>query len=132
MYLVDTNVWFERLLDGERSDEVDRFLRQSPSDTYSMSDMSWLGISSVMSRLKKDDAFSRFTVDLFVDGEVSIVHLEPEDIKQVFSEMKQSQLDFTEAYQYITAKKYNLTFVSYNEAYDRFRHGVKTPSQVVG
>ncbi len=132
MYLVDTNVWFERLLDGERSDEVDRFLRQSPSDAYSMSDMSWLGISSVMSRLKKDDAFSRFTVDLFVDGEVNIVHLEPEDIKQVFSEMKQTQLDFTEAYQYITAKKYNMIFISYNEAYDRYRHGVKTPSQVVG
>lgn len=31
MYLVDTNIWLERLLDQERSDEVARFLDHVPT-----------------------------------------------------------------------------------------------------
>jgi len=38
MYLVDTNVWLERLLDQERSAEVQRFLEAIPSDQLFMTD----------------------------------------------------------------------------------------------
>ena len=38
MYLVDTNVWLERLLDQERSDEVGEFLKQRPSDNLFITD----------------------------------------------------------------------------------------------
>jgi hypothetical protein len=35
MYLLDTNIWLERLLDQGRSGEVDTFLSSVPSDRYS-------------------------------------------------------------------------------------------------
>jgi len=39
MYLVDTNVWLERLLDQERSEEVGRFLDRVPSDRLFITDL---------------------------------------------------------------------------------------------
>ncbi len=35
MYLVDTNIWLERLLDQERSAEVGQFLSRIPADRLS-------------------------------------------------------------------------------------------------
>jgi hypothetical protein len=41
MYLVDTNIWLERLLEQDRSEEVERFLDQVPSDQLLMTDFSF-------------------------------------------------------------------------------------------
>jgi uncharacterized protein len=40
MYLVDTNVWLERLLDQDRSDEVGDFLARVSTAQLLMSDFS--------------------------------------------------------------------------------------------
>lgn len=40
MYLVDTNIWLERLLDQTRSDEVRQFLDATPSEHLFISDFS--------------------------------------------------------------------------------------------
>lgn len=131
MYLIDTNVWFELLLEGEHSQTIDRLLRKAPSDQYALTDISWMAISAVFVRYKKEDALRKFIMDVFVDGKVSLIRLEPHDFKQVYREIAQSNLAFDEAYQYIAAEKYRLTFVSINPNYDRFRHKNKTPAQVL-
>jgi len=38
VYLVDTNVWLERLLEQERTEEVKRFLDSVSSDQLSITD----------------------------------------------------------------------------------------------
>ncbi len=38
MYLLDTNIWLERLLDQHRSEEVGRLLDQVPSQRLFMTD----------------------------------------------------------------------------------------------
>jgi hypothetical protein len=36
VYLVDTNVWLERLLDQERSEEVGQFLDRTPTELINL------------------------------------------------------------------------------------------------
>lgn len=40
IFLLDTNIWLERLLEQEKSDEVNEFLRTIPSENISISDFS--------------------------------------------------------------------------------------------
>lgn len=80
MFLVDTNVWLERLLDQARSEEVGRFLNVLPTDRLFITDFALHSVAIVMSRLNKMDAFVQFVQDAFVDGALSVVRLEPEEM----------------------------------------------------
>lgn len=131
MYLVDTNVWLERLLDQARSEEVGQFLTRIPSERLFISDFAFHSIGVVLSRLKRTDVLLCFAQDAFMDGAVSLVHLEPEDTPQLVHVMTQFNLDFDDAYQYIVAEKYNLTLVSLDSDFDRTERGRHTPQEIV-
>ena len=127
MYLVDTNVWLERLLDQERSWEVGRFLDRISSDQLFITDFSFHSIGIVLSRLKCVDAFLQFVRDAFIDGDVSIVCLGPEGMAKVVGAMQRFNLDFDDAYQYVVAERYGLTIVSFDADFDRTERGRKVP-----
>ena len=99
MYLVDTNVWLERLLDQERSWEVGRFLDQISSDELFITDFSFHSIGIVLSHMNRTDAFFQFARDAFIEGDVSIARLGPEDMTGVVDAMRRFGLDFDDAYQ---------------------------------
>jgi len=96
MYLVDTNVWLERILDQARSDEVGRFLSHIPSERLAISDFALHSIGVVLSRLNRMEAFLRLVQDAFLDGAVTIVRLDPEDFPRVVSLQAAFSLDFPE------------------------------------
>ncbi|MGM0580579.1 MAG: hypothetical protein ACQETL_07865 [Bacteroidota bacterium] len=52
-YLVDTNIWLERLLDQDKSAIVAKFLDTVPLDQLFISDFALHSIGVIMSRLKK-------------------------------------------------------------------------------
>ncbi|MBS3772444.1 MAG: hypothetical protein KGY69_19490 [Bacteroidales bacterium] len=52
-FLVDTNIWLERLLNQERSLEVKKFLDNSPSELIIISDFSLHSIGVIMSNLTR-------------------------------------------------------------------------------
>ena len=130
MYLVDTNVWLERLLDQERSEEVGRFLDCETSDQFLITDFAFHSIGVIMSRLKLMDELLRFVQDVFIDGAISVVHLAPEDTQSIFDVMNQFDLDFDDAYQYAAAEKHNLIIVSLDSDFDRTDLGRKTPAEL--
>lgn len=76
------------------------------------------------------DALLRFVQDAFIEGAVSLINLEPEDIQTVVRIMEQFSLDFDDAYQYIAAEKYNLITVSFDSDFDRTSRGRKTPADI--
>ena len=47
MYLLDTNIWLERLLDQERTEEVGQVLTQLPSDEIAITDFSFHSIGVI-------------------------------------------------------------------------------------
>lgn len=130
MYLVDTNVWLERLLDQERSDEVADFLDCLPSEHLFITDFAFHSFGVVMTRLDRKDGFLRFVQDAFIDGNVGLLHLEPEDTEDLVRIIERHGSDFDDAYQYCAATKYNLTIVSFDSDFDRTSKAKKTPAQV--
>ncbi|MCB9446471.1 MAG: VapC toxin family PIN domain ribonuclease, partial [Ardenticatenaceae bacterium] len=60
MYLVDTNIWLERLLDQEKSAEVGMFLAKMPTNQLIISDFSLHSIGVILDRLDKQTVFSEF------------------------------------------------------------------------
>jgi predicted nucleic acid-binding protein len=131
MYLVDTNVWLERLLDQAKSEEVGQFLDHFPSERLAITDFAFHSVGVALSRLKQEGVLLRFVQDVFVDGGVGLVRLGPEDIQHLIGAMGQFNLDFDDAYQYIAAEKYGLILVSLDSDFDRTERGRKTPAEAL-
>src|SRR5437870_7935371 len=105
MYLLDTNVWLERLLNQVGSDEVGKFLNQISSDQLLISDFSFHSICVILARLKRTAALIDFVQDVFVAGAVGLVSIRPGDPTKVLGLMKNFNLDFDDAYQYLAAEQ---------------------------
>lgn len=79
-YLLDTNIWLERLLDQDRADELKQLLETVPSDSLLITDFSFHSIGLIPLRLERSEALLNFTRDLFADNTVRLVALEPTDM----------------------------------------------------
>lgn len=131
MFLVDTNVWLERLLDQELSEDVGDFLKSVPSDRLAITDFAFHSIGVVLNRLNQTSVLSRFAQDAFIDGDVVLIRLEPEDTNELLSAIDRFNLNFDDAYQYVAAEKHNLTVVSLDSDFDRTERKRKTPAEVL-
>ncbi|WP_427366368.1 type II toxin-antitoxin system VapC family toxin [Candidatus Caldatribacterium saccharofermentans] len=131
MFLVDTNVWLERLLNRERSEEVGRFLAEVPSSRLFLTDFTLHSLGVILTRLKKPEAFLLFIRDLFVEGEVGLLGLRPQEMEHIIVTMERYHLDFDDAYQYTVAEKHDLTIVSFDHDFDQTERGRKTPGEVL-
>ena len=132
MYLLDTNIWLERLLDQERSDEVGQFLDRVPPVQVFITDFAFHSIGVVLSKLNRMEVLLRFVQDTFIDGGIVLVHLGPADMAELVRLAAQFGLDFDDAYQYSAAAKHNLTLdVSFDGDFDRTARGRKTPAEIL-
>jgi len=132
LYLIDTNVWLERLLGQEKANEVGIFLDKIPSDQLYISDFSFHSIGIILSKLDRVHEFVKFIDDIFINGSVEIVNLNPEDIrKSVVPSIEKFKLDFDDAYQYIAAEKYQLQMISFDTDFDQTDIRRKTPAEIV-
>ena len=132
VFLVDTNVWLERLLDRERSEEVGRFLDQIPPAQYCLTEFAFHSIGISLIRLAKKDLLLKFVRDTISDQTVALVRLGPEDIERVVAATERYRLDFDDAYQYVAAEKHDLTLGSLDADFDRTDRGRKTPADILG
>jgi hypothetical protein len=130
VYLIDTNVWLERLLDQQRSEEAGRFLDRTDPEHLYITDFSFHSIGVILTRLNQAQAFIQFVQDLCLEGAVGLLHLEPSDMPDLVRVMDRFKLDFDDAYQYLAATKYRLTLVSFDHDFDRTEKGRKTPGQL--
>ena len=131
MYLVDTNVWLERLLEQERFDEVRRFLDSTETSKIFLTDFSFHSIGLILTRLNKSELLLNFVQDTLLEGAVSLVYLAPEDTQGIVAGMRQFRLDFDDAYQDVAAEKHSLSLVSFDADFDRTERGRKTPQAVL-
>jgi len=131
MYLVDTNIWLERLLNQEKADEVAQFLSKIPSEHLMMTDFTFHSIGVILSRHNEQETLQRFTQDVLIDGAVTLVSLEPTDIQRLIETMTEYKFDFDDAYQYVAAEKYSVDLISFDSDFDRAERGRKTPLQVL-
>ncbi len=131
MYLVDTNVLLEVLLDREKADEAEAFLRSVPAEKLFLSEFSFYSLGVFLFRQRRYEAFLQVVEDLFQVSAVHLVRLTPEHASLLTSVAQKFQLDFDDAYQYTVAMVYDLLIVSFDEDFDRTERGRKTPGDVV-
>lgn len=129
VYLIDTNVLLELLLEQERAEEVRRLL-ETIALPY-ITEFSFYSIGIILTRLRKANLFLRFVDDLFIDSRINLVRAEPEDMKILTEVLERFNLNFDDAYQYVIAEKFNLQIISFDSDFDRTKRGRKTPADIL-
>ena len=131
MYLLDTNIWLERLLGQPKANEVGQLLGLVPSDELFITDFAFHSLNVILLRLRKEQALLDFVQDLFVDGDVSLVSIPPAQTAELLKAIKQYKLDYDDAYQYSAAKLNGLTLVTFDKDLKRKPLGGQTPAQII-
>ncbi len=130
MYLADTNIFWEGLLEQKRATEVRSFFRTIDLEEIFITDLSLHSIGIILFRLRKYALFITFLEDLIVDG-IGILSLTSADLKKLNKVAQKFHLDFDDAYQYMIAEKYGLQLISFDTDFDMTKRGRKAPSEVI-
>jgi len=81
VYLVDTNVWLERLLDQTRSEEVGNFLERVPADRLYLTDFTLHSIGIVLVKLGEAENLLNFVKDVLAGSGVRLAGVGSDDVK---------------------------------------------------
>ncbi len=130
-YLLDTNIWLERMLDQERAAEVAELLARIPSDQLCLTDFTLHSLGVILHRLKQPQAFVQFVQDVLLDGATRLLMLPPDAMAELVTAIEQHNLDFDDAYQYITAQRYDLVIISLDSDFDRTDRGRRSPDEIM-
>ena len=130
VYLVDTNVWLELLLEQAQAQVVRRFLGGTEAHLLAITEFSLYSIGIILTRLGQESAFADFLSDTLEDSGITRVRLDLQDLKRVLVARKQFHLDFDDAYQYVAAARYGYTLVSFDSDFDRTDQGRRAPQEI--
>jgi len=132
VYLLDTCILLEYLLDQDKADEVEKLLLSAAETPMAVTEFSLYSIGINMLRQKLSDRFLEFVDDILVAGQIRLLRLGPQDMAAVAESARRFGFDFDDAYQYVAAEKHNLILVSFDVDFDRTKRGRKTPADVLG
>ena len=130
MYLLDSNVWLENLLEQERAEEVKVLLERTLPNALYITEFSLGSIGVILIRQGLSSVLARF-LDSLIEGEVNIIRLSPQDLKQVITACQDFNLDFDDGYQYVAARTHGLTLVTFDRNFTRTDIERISPSQMV-
>lgn len=131
MYLLDTNIMLELLLDQQKSEEVAQFLQAAPREHLHVTELSVYSVGIRLFRRKMHDVFLRAVDDLLGTDGMRLLRLGPDDMREIAASSQRFSLDFDDAYQYAAAEKYDLTIISFDADFDRTERGRRTPEAVL-
>lgn len=130
MYLIDTNIFLEGLLEQEKAESVSYFFQAVDIEKTFMTDLALHSIGIILFRLGKYELFTSFVEDMIING-MEILSSLPEDLMKLDRTAQQYNLDFDDAYQYMLAEKHQLQLISFDKDFDSTKIGRKEPSEIV-
>ena len=130
MYLVDTNIFLEALLEQHKAQEVRSLFQKIDLEEMFITDLSLHSMGIILFGLGKFELFSSFLDDMIVDG-IEILSLPSVELKSLHGIAQSFNLDFDDAYQYSVAEKYNLQLISFDQDFDRSKRKKKEPSEIL-
>jgi predicted nucleic acid-binding protein len=131
MYLVDTNIWLEILLEQKKSREAKLFFERIETENIHITEFSVYSIGIILSRYKKIDVLRNFIFDLIYESSVDVIRLKDNDHFKIIEAMEKYSLDFDDAYQYVAAKKMNLTMISFDSDFNKTPEKRVLPGQII-
>jgi len=131
LYLLDTNIFLELLLDQEAAASVQALLTsRAPADLH-ISDLAFHSIGIILYQKKAAHLFSEFVRDVFGEGGIAIISLGSEDIVRIEQVAVAFGLDFDDAYQYVVEEKFDLELVSFDTDFDRTDKKRIIPAEII-
>src|SRR3989338_11585854 len=112
MYLIDTNIFLEILLEQEKSRECESLLSKIPDGKilFYVGSFTIHSIEVIMTRNKKLNELTEFLMDIIKSKIVRLETSITEDLS-VLKVMKEIKLDFDDAMQCYLCTKFNLNIV---------------------
>jgi uncharacterized protein len=130
MYLLDSNILLELLLNQKKADDVERLLLHVPPSNLYLTEFSLYSIGIILIRQKKHSVFVSMVEDLIESAKLSVLRLLPGDMQDLANHAQRFDLDFDDAYQYAVAERYGLTIVSFDSDFDRTSRGRTEPAEI--
>lgn len=118
MYLLDTNIWLEVLLEQEKENQVHEFLSQTESSYLNITDFTIFSIGIILSKLEEFEILDKFYRDVVYHSAVNIIRLTSPEILKLIDIQEKYGLDFDDSYQYVSAKENDLQFISFDDDFD--------------
>ena len=131
VYLLDTNIFLELLLDQKESESVRALLSSKAPNDLSISDLAFHSIGIILYQKNAAHLFSDFIRDLLGEGGIAIFALGSEDMERLEQVAATFSLDFDDAYQYVVAEKFGLVLVSFDTDFDRTDRKRVIPSGIL-
>ncbi|MBS3088414.1 type II toxin-antitoxin system VapC family toxin [Candidatus Pacearchaeota archaeon] len=131
MYLIDTNIFLEVLLNQERADECESFLKSidKSKDSFYVSSFTLHSIEVIMARNNKTEALESF-LSFITRSKIIRVDTVTSDESTAVKDMKEFQIDFDDSIQLAVCKKYSLSIVSFDKHFDKTQVKRLEPGQV--
>ncbi len=123
MYLLDTNIWLERLLGQAQSKAVGELLNKLPANQIIMSTFTLHSLGVILHRYQQQAIFKVFVQDVLIDGDVVLASLPATLMPRVVDIIDKFQLDFDDAYQYVVAERENAVIISFVKVFDKTPKG---------
>ena len=131
MYLVDTNIWLEILLEQKKSWEAKLFFERVETENIHITEFSVYSIGIILSKYKKTVVLRNFLFDLIYESAIDVIRLKDDDHFKIIEAMENYSLDFDDAYQYVAAKKMNLTMISFDSDFNKTPEKRVLPGQFI-
>ena len=117
-FLVDTNVFLEILLSQDKKEHCKMFLNDNIG-ILNITDFSFHSIGVILFRYAKEDIFQKFIEDVIPN--IQLVSLPIKLYMEVINAKRNLNLDFDDAYQYSTAKYYELTVATMDKDFKKIK-----------
>lgn len=117
-FLVDTNVFLEILLSQDKKEHCKMFLNNNIG-ILNITDFSFHSIGVILFRYAKEDIFQKFIEDVIPN--IQLVSLPIKLYIEVINAKRNLNLDFDDAYQYSTAKYYELTVATMDKDFKKIK-----------
>jgi uncharacterized protein len=127
MYLLDTNIFLEILLQREKSKAAKNLFIANPSTDLFLTDFSLHSIGVFLFQRNKHETYVSFVKDVVIKAGISVIGLDPKEVLALAEVSKRYHLDFDDAYQYAVAQKYDLQIMSFDADFDHTERGRKIP-----
>lgn len=128
MYLADSNIFLEVLLDQEKADEARAFLEDTDKDELYVTDFSLYSIGIILTREGEPNAFRQLVQD--VETGMTLVRASPDQLSTIPHRGAELSLDFDDAYQYVVAEDRGLRIISFDDDFDETVNGRAEPSDL--
>jgi len=127
MYLLDTNIFLEILLQREKSKAAKNLFIANPSTDLFLTDFSLHSIGVFLFQRNKHETYVSFVNDVVIKTGIAVIGLDPKEVLALAEVSKRYHLDFDDAYQYAVAQKYGLQIMSFDADFGHTERGRKIP-----